>query len=877
MKCKKYNKSILFLLLIFVAIICISIGYCVMDGINLSIEGTAETESLKILYIDSIEQDNTSSTAGASYVSYDTDKTFLQISNITLPKENITEDTNITILVHLNNLSDITYKFKSVSYLTAEDIGSFSSLKELNSNPNIIIDETSYQDYIDSIIDANSIDGMGTLTIPISFKYADISNITDNTLNVSIKLNFEQHDKQRYNLKTGRDFYNVLSAHYEDATKIIFCAKSEVPTNSTYIGEAGLTDGEIKAYWNSDGTIYIAAETKFSIINFNEDSGYMFSNGEKTTAFKNVTSISITRGVTIDTSSVQHFEEMFKGCVKLSESSLQNFINHFDTSSATNMCAMFSAIESVTELDLSHFKTDNVTDMSWMFENNPNLIDINFGSTFSTDSVKGNLENEGFAGMFIKCTNLKVLNLTSFNTENVRSMWQMFKNCTSLEKIYVSDKFVTNNLNTSTSNNFYTSDLFLNCTNLSGDQGTTFANSQITNSTYAHFDEGTNNPGYFSKIKNYTITINTNGGTFAEGGNEKTYTDTARVKTRFTDIPIKEGYYFLGWAESKDEKAPQYHSNTTTIFTKDTTLYALWGERMTVTLKTGKNIFSVISNYKAEAEQVIFAYKEDIPKEVINLGNIESDNSGKIEACYDATNKTIYFALTDSSYDTIVFNADSSHMFSMGNTEDTAFNKLKTIAVDDKLTIDTSQVTSFAEIFKYNTSLTQESIQAFINKFDTKNVTNMCAMFEYLNIDAIDISHFNTANVTDISWLFHGSSIININFGSNFNTSNVRKFDGMFQDMKKITTLDISLIKVSKGATINYMFGKCPNLKTIYVSEDNGFENAGAGDRVFEGDTSLVGGSGDNETKFTSNQVSKSYARISTQDNPGYFTSANEK
>lgn len=877
MKCKKYNKSILFLLLIFVAIICISIGYCVMDGINLSIEGTAETESLKILYIDSIEQDNTSSTAGASYVSYDTDKTFLQISNITLPKENITEDTNITILVHLNNLSDITYKFKSVSYLTAEDIGSFSSLKELNSNPNIIIDETSYQDYIDSIIDANSIDGMGTLTIPISFKYADISNITDNTLNVSIKLNFEQHDKQRYNLKTGRDFYNVLSAHYEDATKIIFCAKSEVPTNSTYIGEAGLTDGEIKAYWNSDGTIYIAAETKFSIINFNEDSGYMFSNGEKTTAFKNVTSISITRGVTIDTSSVQHFEEMFKGCVKLSESSLQNFINHFDTSSATNMCAMFSAIESVTELDLSHFKTDNVTDMSWMFENNPNLIDINFGSTFSTDSVKGNLENEGFAGMFIKCTNLKVLNLTSFNTENVRSMWQMFKNCTSLEKIYVSDKFVTNNLNTSTSNNFYTSDLFLNCTNLSGDQGTTFANSQITNSTYAHFDEGTNNPGYFSKIKNYTITINTNGGTFAEGGNEKTYTDTARVKMRFADIPIKEGYYFLGWAESKDEKAPQYHSNTTTIFTKDTTLYALWGERMTVTLKTGKNIFSVISNYKAEAEQVIFAYKEDIPKEVINLGNIDSDNSGKIEACYDATNKTIYFALTDSSYDTIVFNADSSHMFSMGNTEDTAFNKLKTIAVDDKLTIDTSQVTSFAEIFKYNTSLTQESIQAFINKFDTKNVTNMCAMFEYLNIDAIDISHFNTANVTDISWLFHGSSIININFGSNFNTSNVRKFDGMFQDMKKITTLDISLIKVSKGATINYMFGKCPNLKTIYVSEDNGFENAGAGDRVFEGDTSLVGGSGDNETKFTSNQVSKTYARISTQDNPGYFTNANEK
>ncbi len=53
--------------------------------------------------------------------------------------------------------------------------------------------------------------------------------------------------------------------------------------------------------------------------------------------------------------------------------------------------------------------------------------------------------------------------------------------------------------------------------------------------------------------------------------------------------------------------------------------------------------------------------------------------------------------------------------------------------------------------------------------------------------------------------------------------------------------------------------------------------NAEAGDRVFENDTSLVGGSGDNETKFTSSQVSKTYARISTADTPGYFTNVNEK
>lgn len=603
----------------------------------------------------------------------------------------------------------------------------------------------------------------------------------------------------------------------------------------------------------------------------------MFSNGEESTAFKNVTSISMTRGVAIDTSSVQHFEEMFKGCIKLSEASLQNFIDHFDTSSATNMCAMFSTIESVTELDLTKFDTSNVTDMSWMFENNPNLIDITFGNTFSTSKVNGSLENEGFAGMFINCTGLKALDLTNFSTENVRSMWRLFKNCTSLEKIYVSDKFVTTNLNTSASNNFYTSDLFLNCTNLSGDQGTTFATSQVTNSTYAHLDGGTDNPGYFSKITDHTVTLNSNGGTFTEGGAEKTYTDTGRVKMRFNDTPVKDGYYFLGWAETKDAKTPKYHSGTTSIFTKDTTLYAIWGEKMTVALKTGKNIFSVITNYKTEAEHIIFTYKEEVPEEAVNLGNIDLDDSGKMQAYYDSTNKTIYFALTDSTYDTIIFNPDSSHMFSIGNTQAEAFSKVKTIEVNDKITIDTSKVTNFAEMFKFNVSLTQESIQTYINKFDTTSATNICAMFEYLSIDTIDISHFDVTNVTDISWLFHGASLTSITFGSNFNTSNVRKFDGMFQEMKQMTVLDISAIKATKGATINYMFGKCPNLKTIYVSEDSGFENIGTGDRVFERDTSLVGGSGDNETKFTSSQVSGNYARISTQDNPGYFTNINEK
>lgn len=242
MKTNKRNKSILFLLLIFIAIISISIGYCTIGDIKINIDGTAKAEMTPILYIDNIEIDNNESTEGVSYASYTSEGTLLQISSLTLPKDNVTKDTNITILVHLNNLSDVTYKFAGTTHLTSADLADFPAFSVVNSNENIKIDETSYKDLIDTLIDAKTIDGIGTMTIPIKFKYIDIDNITDNTLDISIKLNFEKFERQTYKLKTGRDFYTAISSHYSDATKILFCAKTEVPNGATSIGEAGLTD-----------------------------------------------------------------------------------------------------------------------------------------------------------------------------------------------------------------------------------------------------------------------------------------------------------------------------------------------------------------------------------------------------------------------------------------------------------------------------------------------------------------------------------------------------------------------------------------------------------------------------------------------------------
>ena len=80
-------------------------------------------------------------------------------------------------------------------------------------------------------------------------------------------------------------------------------------------------------------------------------------------------------------------------------------------------------------------------------------------------------------------------------------MWDMFYDSENLKTIYVSNKFNTNNVVSS-------SNMFLRCTSLVGGSGTVYDSSKI-DKTYARIDGGTSNPGYFTS-KN----ISTNAGKY---------------------------------------------------------------------------------------------------------------------------------------------------------------------------------------------------------------------------------------------------------------------------------------------------------------------------------------------------------------------------
>lgn len=240
-----------------------------------------------------------------------------------------------------------------------------------------------------------------------------------------------------------------------------------------------------------------------------------------------------------DTKSVTNMANLFRGMSSLTSLNISNF----NTGNVTTMVGMFSRAKSLTSLDLSHFDTSKVKDMYGMFADMESLQTINLAG-FNTSNVESmaymfhmtnaaagspitSLDLSSFntskvtrmERMFSGLTNLQNLNLSSFDTRNVTNMEAMFyntfvthpngvldissfdtsqvNNMTSMfyymkvKTIYASPSFVTNSLSQQPSL------LFLDMSNLTGGNGTTYASPNNT-SNFAHID-APGNPGYFTQ------------------------------------------------------------------------------------------------------------------------------------------------------------------------------------------------------------------------------------------------------------------------------------------------------------------------------------------------------------------------------------------
>ena len=86
-------------------------------------------------------------------------------------------------------------------------------------------------------------------------------------------------------------------------------------------------------------------------------------------------------------------------------------------------------------------------------------------------------------------------------------------------------------------------------------------------------------------------------------------------------------------------------------------------------------------------------------------------------------------------------------------------------------------------------------------------------------LTSLDVSNFNTSNVTSTFSMFSYCSALTSLDVSNFNTSNVTLMTAMFAYCNALTSLDVSNFNTEKVKDMSYMFIACPGLTTIFCND----------------------------------------------------------
>ena len=146
------------------------------------------------------------------------------------------------------------------------------------------------------------------------------------------------------------------------------------------------------------------------------------------------------------------------------------------------------------------------------------------------------------------------------------------------------------------------------------------------------------------------------------------------------------------------------------------------------------------------------------------------------------------------------------------------FYNCKALTSLDVTHFNTANVTNMGYMFYSCSSLTSLDV----THFNTAKVTDMRYMFSSCSsLTSLDVTNFNTANVANMSYMFSGCSSLTSLDVTHFNTANVTNMSGMFYSCSSLTSLDVTHFNTANVTTMNSMFYNCSKLTSLDVSKFN--------------------------------------------------------
>ena len=394
-----------------------------------------------------------------------------------------------------------------------------------------------------------------------------------------------------------------------------------------------------------------------------------------------------------------------------------------------DMSSVFKRCLELTSLDLSHFNTDNLKYVHSAFQYCLALTSLNV-SGWNMVTV------EHFQSMFYGCRSLQSLDLSTWTTSSFKAMGGMFAECESLVTLDIS----------------------------------TWDTSAVEphTSQYSH---------PFSQVFNGCIAL--------------------------TNLDVSN-WCVLGVVEptSFAHLAP---------FANDPDNLPVWGTCGGIELGPDTTSDYILLEY-SETDEVI------LPLTEIGPGGVTVDwdagGDGEIETFTTASQGEKTRGWSDATTRTIKITGDLLHFGPINYTDAAGSNQHMTSAVVSGM----STITSTSQMFYYCTTLTSLDL----SNFDTSNVTDMNYMFyNCSDLPTLNCSNFDTNNVTDMSYMFNSCTTLSALNVSSFDTSNVTNMQQMFQNNYYLTSLDLSSFDTGQVTRMNSMFQDCIRLTLLYISNFN--------------------------------------------------------
>nr|WP_278245050.1 BspA family leucine-rich repeat surface protein [Ruminococcus flavefaciens] len=460
-----------------------------------------------------------------------------------------------------------------------------------------------------------------------------------------------------------------------------------------------------------------------------------------------------------DFSHVTYMRGWFRGLTNLYS---VNWGDHAETGNVENMQNLFNGCTSLEFPHIEALDTSGIDSTYAMFRNCSSLESVWLNlNNFDTSNIVS------FSQMFDGCSKLKIINLSSFDTSSLTDTRYMFRNCSALERITVSDKWVNNDR--------FLSDggMFTGCTSLVGGNGTAFDPS-ITNSSYARIDmPGT--PGYFRK--------------------KCCYYDPETNTLTLSGLIDRQELYEYTTENVHNAHAVYIVADETAILPENcTNLFSdlRYTRHIDLSKADPSNVKVVRCMFEGSGAEDI-----QLPDNLVT--NKVTDLSGMFKDCEKLESIDV------SDFDT----SNVTKMNSM-------FELCRELTTLDLSNFDTSNVIDMNNMFECCASLTELDV----SNFDTSKVTNMAFMFgECWYLKTLDLSNFDTSNVTDMNNMFAFCNNMTSLDLITFDTSKVKNMKAMFLACKSLVSIDLSSFDTSQNVEIDEMFNYCDDLETILVSD----------------------------------------------------------